>query len=199
MTDATNLFNERVQLYKDAARHKKTSRVLNLANIWTWKICDSGYKLSEALFDYNKMEDIVCKFHEKYQFDFYMDYGLRNPLRIPDVLGFTDYIIDDDTCSLTYATDINYMTEEDYDLIIENFDKYLWTRCTPGRVCSKDKGNPSTDHSNERGADTGSGKHEKNRQRLNCRGVTRSDKNFNRRQPGKQDFLRIYRGRCIHQ
>jgi hypothetical protein len=69
----------------------------------------------------------------------------------------------------------------------------------PGRVCSKDKGNPSTDHSNERGADTGSGKHEKNRQRLNCRGVTRSDKNFNRRQPGKQDFLRIYRGRCIHQ
>lgn len=61
MTDATNLFNERVQLYKDAARHKKTSRVLNLANIWTWKICDSGYKLSEALFDYNKMEDIVCK------------------------------------------------------------------------------------------------------------------------------------------
>jgi hypothetical protein len=131
MTDATNLFNERVQLYKDAARHKKTSRVLNLANIWTWKICDSGYKLSEALFDYNKMEDIVCKFHEKYQFDFYMDYGLRNPLRIPDVLGFTDYIIDDDTCSLTYATDINYMTEEDYDLIIENFDKYLWTRCVP--------------------------------------------------------------------
>jgi hypothetical protein len=62
MTDATNLFNERVQLYKDAARHKKTSRVLNLANIWTWKICDSGYKLSEALFDYNKMEDIVCNY-----------------------------------------------------------------------------------------------------------------------------------------
>ncbi|HHV34586.1 MAG TPA: hypothetical protein GXX59_03275, partial [Syntrophomonadaceae bacterium] len=102
MTEASNLFKERVQLYKDAAKHKKTSRVLNLANIWTWKIYDSGYKLSEALFDYNKMEDIVCKFQEKYQFDYYMDIGLRNPMKIPEALGFTDYIIDDDNCALSY-------------------------------------------------------------------------------------------------
>lgn len=133
MTEASNLFKERVQLYKDAAKHKKTSRVLNLANIWTWKIYDSGYKLSEALFDYNKMEDIVCKFQEKYQFDYYMDIGLRNPMKIPEALGFTDYIIDDDNCALSYVTDINYMTEEDYDLILENYDKFLWTRCIPER------------------------------------------------------------------
>jgi hypothetical protein len=133
MTDVSKKFQERVQLYKDAARHKKTSRVLNLANIWTWKICNSGYKLSEALFDYDKMEDIVCKFHEKYEFDYYMDYGLRNPLRIADTLGFTDYQINDDTCALSYVTDISYMTEEDYDLIIENYDKFLWTKCMPGR------------------------------------------------------------------
>jgi hypothetical protein len=133
MSDTASLFKERVQLYKDAARHKKTSRVLNLANIWTWKICDSGYKLSEALFDYNKMEEIVGKFQEKYKFDYYMDFGLRNPLRIADALGFTDYLIDDKGCALSYATDITYMVPEDYDVILEDYNKFLWTRAIPGR------------------------------------------------------------------
>ncbi len=133
MSDKSKLLAERVQLYKDAAKHKKTSRVLNLANIWTWKIFDSGYKMSEALFDYNKMEEVVCKFQEKYQFDYYMDFGLRNPLRISDALGFSDYVIDDDACALGFASDINYMTPEDYDLILENYDKFLWTRYFPAK------------------------------------------------------------------
>lgn len=132
MSDASKLLKERVQLYKDAARHKKTGRVLILANIWTPRIIyEVGYKLSEALFDYNKLEEAVCKLHEKYEFDYYMDFGLRNPLRIADALGNTDYIIDDNACALGYVADINYMEPEDYDAILENYDKFLWTRCVP--------------------------------------------------------------------
>ncbi|MGD0153837.1 MAG: uroporphyrinogen decarboxylase family protein [Thermacetogeniaceae bacterium] len=130
MSDPASLMRERVQLYKDAARHRKTSRVLNLANMWTWIVYDSGYKLSEALFDSKIMGQAVTKFQEKYQFDFFMDFGFRNPLAISGALGHTDYIIDDEAGSLNIS-DFSYVEPDDYDEIIENYDKFLWTKFLP--------------------------------------------------------------------
>lgn len=120
---------ERAEAYKNAAKHIKSDRVLNLASIWTPVIVqDSGFKMSEAMFDYDKLEQAVYKFHDKYQFDFYMDFCNRNPLRISSALGNTDYIIDDENGALGYATDINYMQPEDYDMILENYDEFIWTK-----------------------------------------------------------------------
>jgi hypothetical protein len=130
MKDAKLLYQERVQLYKDAAAHRKTSRVLNLANIWTWIVYDSGFKLSEALFDSKIMGQAVTRFQEKYQFDFFMDFGFRNPLAISGALGHTDYIIDDEAASLSIK-DFSYVEPEDYDEICENYTKFLWTKFLP--------------------------------------------------------------------
>lgn len=137
MSDPASLMRERVQLYKDAARHKKTSRVLNVANMWNWIVYDSGYKLSEALFDYGKMEDALVKFQEKYQFDYYLDYGVRNPLGVQSALGHTDYIVNDEANALNIQ-DINYLEPEDYDDILDNYFKFLWTKYMPRKYPQAD-------------------------------------------------------------
>lgn len=130
MADSQRLYQERVQLYKDAARHRKTNRVVILANIWTWMTYDMGYKLSETLFDSKKMGQVVTKFQEKYQFDFFMDFGGRNPLAISGALGHTDYIINDETANLNIK-DFSYVEPEDYAEISENYTKFLWTKFLP--------------------------------------------------------------------
>lgn len=133
MADTKQLFQERVQLFKDAARHKKTSRVLNLSNFWSWKIYDAGYTIDEATKDYKKKEDVTRKFQEKYQFDLHFEevLGLRNPLRIADALGKTDYTINNETYAMSYAADICYMEPDEYDEAIADFNKYLWTKIMP--------------------------------------------------------------------
>lgn len=132
MSEALKIFMERVQLYKDAARHKKTCRIFNLANMFTPVIIyDSGYKLYEGLMDYDKLEQAVRKFVEKYQFDGYMDYGFRNPIRIGIALGSMDYFIDEDEGIIEYSTDINFMETEDYDLLIKDYYQFLWTKVVP--------------------------------------------------------------------
>lgn len=132
MSEALKMFMERIQLYKDAARHKKTYRIFNLANMFTPVIIhDSGYKLYEGLMDYSKLEQAVRKFVEKYQFDGYMDYGFRNPIRIGLALGSMDYFIDEDEGIIEYSTDINFMETEDYDLLIKDYYQFLWTKIMP--------------------------------------------------------------------
>lgn len=132
---------DRAQAYKNAAKHIKGDRVLNLANIWTPVIVqDSGYKMSEAIFDYDKLEQATYKFHEKYHFDFYMDFCIRNPLRISSALGNTDYIIDDESGALGYVTDINYMQPEDYDMVLDHYDEFIWTKYLNKRYPNLNKG-----------------------------------------------------------
>ena len=134
MTDTMGLYQERIQLFKDAARHKKTERVLNLANFWTWKILDAGYTISEATRDYDKMEDVQRKFQEKYHFDLDFDalFGVRDPLRIADALGAGDYTIEDEEAGIIhFESDICYMEADDYDEVAADFTKFLWTKMMP--------------------------------------------------------------------
>lgn len=135
MADTRQMYQERIQVFKDAVKHEKTRRVVNISNFYTWKIYDAGYKLSEALTDYSKMEEVVSKFHEKYQFDFYKDLGTRNPLRIANAVGHTNYILNDETYAINFP-DINYMEPEDYDDVTENYYKYLWTKFVPNKYRS---------------------------------------------------------------
>ena len=66
-TDARQQMRERKQLFIDTVRReKKPKRVPILANTFTWKVCDSQYKLSEALYDFDIMFELVCQHHEKY-------------------------------------------------------------------------------------------------------------------------------------
>ncbi|MFW6116642.1 MAG: uroporphyrinogen decarboxylase family protein [bacterium] len=134
MTDTQELLQERIQLFKDAARHKKTDRVLNLANFWTWKILDAGYTISDATRDYDKMEDVQRQFQEKYHFDLDFDalFGVRDPLRIADALGAGDYTIEDEEAGIIhFESDICYMEADEYDEVATEFTKFLWTKLMP--------------------------------------------------------------------
>ncbi|MCX8199229.1 MAG: hypothetical protein N3E36_04270 [Sulfolobales archaeon] len=132
VSEAVKFFVERVQLYKEAAKHRKTHRVLNLSIALTpLMIYDSGYRLYDGLTNYDVLIQAVRKFHEKYQFDGYLDFGFRNPIRIGIALGSLDYFVDEDDVVVEYHSDVSYMEEEDYDLMIKDYYRFLWTRVMP--------------------------------------------------------------------
>jgi uroporphyrinogen-III decarboxylase len=117
---ARDRMKARKQLFVDAIRReKKPKRVPILANIFTWKVCDSKYKLSEALYDYDIMYKIVCEHHEKYDFDLYCDMGARNRVRFSDVFGKDCYLIDDENYGLNYPDASSVADAEDYPTLLE--------------------------------------------------------------------------------
>lgn len=127
--DNQQLFKERVDLFRRAIEFKKVYRVPLISSAFSSKVCDTGYKLSQALFDYNIYKEVMQKYHEKYNFDVYHENGFRNPLRIARALanGKTNYIINDELNSINYP-DIAYMQPYEYDDVIEDFDKYIWEK-----------------------------------------------------------------------
>ena len=125
-----NLLQERIQLFHDTAEFKKTKRIPQISNFFTWKILDSEFTLSEALFDYNKMEKVVCDFHERYNFDAYTDLGTRNPVRVTNALGGYHYVIDDEK-EVINIDDQVYFEPEEYPELIENPIKFIWTKVLP--------------------------------------------------------------------
>lgn len=125
-----NLLQERIQLFHDTAEFKKTKRIPQISNFFTWKILDSEFTLSEALFDYNKMEKVVCDFHERYNFDAYTDLGTRNPVRVTNALGGYHYVINDEK-EVINIDDQVYFEPEEYPELIENPIKFIWTKVLP--------------------------------------------------------------------
>jgi hypothetical protein len=137
-SEMENKRNERIQLFKDSARLKKTHRILNLSNFVAWIVYDSGQKLNTAYRDYQIRKDIMTRFQEKYEFDLYEGYLTRNPALISDALGSGLYVLDDETFSVSLK-DFNFMEAEDYDDLIkiyaedkgERFGKFLWKKIVP--------------------------------------------------------------------
>lgn len=126
MGEIMTTLKERRKLFDDAVRRKKKpTRVPLYSNAYTYKIFDANRKLSEALYDYDLMSDIQCKFHERYEYDGYHDLGGRNYLPVLEKLGTQVYFVNDETSSLNYL-DTNYMMDEDYDKISKKgFMKYF--------------------------------------------------------------------------
>lgn len=125
-----NLLQERLQLFSDTVEFKKTKRIPQIGNFFTWKILDSEFTLSEALNDYNKMEKVVCDFHERYNFDAYTDLGTRNPIRVTNALGGYHYVIDDEKEVINIEDQV-YFEPEEYSEMIENPIKFIWTKLLP--------------------------------------------------------------------
>lgn len=78
----------RIQLFRDAAgMEKKPDRTPLVSFFVTWKILDSPYKLTEAMNDYDKMEQVVRHHQEAYGFDTMFDFGTRNPYRVAQAMS----------------------------------------------------------------------------------------------------------------
>ena len=95
----------RLKLIRDASSmERKPDRVPHVSFFVTWKILDSGYKLSEAMNNYDIMGKVVREHQEKYGFDAIFEYGGRNAIRIPAALGGTSYVINDEAGTVNYLT-----------------------------------------------------------------------------------------------
>lgn len=133
------LRQERKALISDTIRQqKKPARTPIMSHAWTWKPIDAGYTLKECLYDYEKMYDAVCTHHEKYEMDFYIDMGSRNPVQVTDCFGESLYVIDeDDHLSIK---DYALMDADDYDDLIQGgLIKYYFEKGVPFRYGITDK------------------------------------------------------------
>lgn len=125
-----SLYAQRQRLFKDTIKLKNTERVPNLSNFFTWKILDSPYKLSQAMNDYKVMEKLVVDFHNRYQFDAYMDLGARNPLKVTDILGKGHHEVDDVKESVNYYDHV-IMERDEYLEIAKDPNAFFWTKAFP--------------------------------------------------------------------
>ncbi len=102
MKDTSKMTVEELRKYRrdlcrDAVAFKKPDRTPHMSFYITWPIMDAGYKLSEALHDWNIMEDVMVQHQEKYNFDVIQCLGTRNPCKISESLGSQRYNINDET------------------------------------------------------------------------------------------------------
>lgn len=119
---------ERKEIIDKAFNMEKNKRIPIFSNFWTWKILDSNYTLREALENYEIMEIAVSEFQERYQFDSLFDLGVRNPLRVTDALGGSEYHKVDDQNESIYVIDHEIMKQNEYKEVIEDKTKFYWTK-----------------------------------------------------------------------
>lgn len=78
--NAAEVLHRRKQLFVNTARQCNKDRVPLLSNTRQYPFYDAGYTTSEALSDYDKIHESLCRFHEKYEFDAYWDLGRDWPI-----------------------------------------------------------------------------------------------------------------------
>ena len=126
-TNTEELLKERTELFDNAFEFKHNKRAAVAANIYTWKMLDSGYKMSEALYDYDIMRKCFEEFADRYQFDAYCDVNNRNAFRVARAAGGGHYKIDDNDEGV-YIEDHHYMEADEYPELIADQDKFVWEK-----------------------------------------------------------------------
>jgi len=133
--NAKKLKEQRIKWFRQATKGVEIPDVMpQISNTFTWKIVDEGYKLSEAIYDYTKMEDVVRKHQERYSFDMVRDVGTRNGFKM--VEGWADlgdrYVIDDEHGCLN-VHDMQLMLDDEWDELLADPDKFMWEKILPRR------------------------------------------------------------------
>lgn len=129
--EINTLRQERIQLFKDAIqKNKKPKRVPHFGNLWSWKIQDAGYTMSQALYDYEIMQKVLDYTFESYPIDCCYETGWRNPLQVTESLGNDVSVINDATNSISIRERF-FMEPEEYDELINNPKKFLWEKVLP--------------------------------------------------------------------
>lgn len=134
------LIKERIRTFKDTVKTKNNNRILNIGNVWAWSVWDNGYKLNTIARDYDLRIKSMSEFQERYNFDFYVDMWTRNPMRISDAVGGGTFTLVDDPFAV-YLEDRDYLkAPEDYDLMLEDYKKFIWTKLIPRKLPNLLKG-----------------------------------------------------------
>lgn len=129
--DTSVMLRNRVEIINDAVRMKKRpERVPFIATDGFWRYHDFGLKLSEALLDYQVIEDTTIQFQQRYQVDSFLDIGDRNPIQVTTSLGNHEYKFDDTNNTLSVQEQC-FFTPDDYDAFALDPVKTLWENILP--------------------------------------------------------------------
>lgn len=118
----------RTQLFRDASTMRNIpDRTPHFSSFGLWRAIHYGYKLDEVLNDYDKMGQTVIWFAENFKFDGMTNFGGRNPIRIPNALGESVYVVDSEKEMIGVKA---YKLCETAELreMVENVDKFCWEK-----------------------------------------------------------------------
>lgn len=132
----------KIKLIRDTVAFAHTERTPIISDFYTWKIFDSelGISFKDAIFDYRKMEQIVCEFHERYGFDAYTDLGSRNPMKLSTAMGEgSNYIFIEESSTINVVDKVLMTPEEygEYAADISAFRKKMVARKYPNATTEK--------------------------------------------------------------
>ena len=117
----------RAKLFRDASSFVKTERIPHMSFFVTWKILDAGYRLSEAMNDYDIMEKVVRRHQEEYGFDCILEMGARNAIRIPMALGACSYYINDEAGTVNFR-DKAICEHDELRELADDVRKFFWEK-----------------------------------------------------------------------
>lgn len=135
--DAKALLQERSELFDNAYNFRHNKRVPLGCNIWSWQILDAGYKISEALLNYDIAEKINREFHERYQFDAYTNLITRNPKRLTDLVGGGNHFLDAND-EMIQSVEHGYLNADEFAEFTANSDDFYWKKVFPRYVTQND-------------------------------------------------------------
>ncbi len=122
------LLNERLSLVREAVAMKsRPARIPQNSFYVTWKIFDSGYKLHEAMMNYDIMEKIVREHQEVYGWDTQFEPGTRNAFRVTMPMGGGWYTIDDENDVVAFR-DQAILEPEEFDEFMADQQKFFWNK-----------------------------------------------------------------------
>ncbi len=126
---AAALKKERLRLIRSASRWEKVERIPHFSMFQLWQVFDSDTHctLSEAMRDYDLMERIVREHQERYNFDFLVNKGVRNPFLIYEALECKSYDIDDENESINHV-DQNYCEQDELEEMASDYWKFIWEK-----------------------------------------------------------------------
>lgn len=125
------LIEERLKRFNAATSMKEhPGQVPNISFYVTWKVYDYGCKLSEALLDYDLMAKLTYAFQERYNFDGFVEYSNRNQYRVSQLLGSSEYIVNDDAFSIQ-VEDFPTLYDDELMEYAANPTKFLWEKIIP--------------------------------------------------------------------
>lgn len=143
--NVNKLKKERISLFKNAITGKeKIHRIPYYSHACCWITSDAGYKLSESCRDYEMSMDASMHMLKTYKIDGYASLmGICNQ-RILDSLGVERFIYNDEMGGYSLK-DHERMKADEYDALIENPEKFLWSTLVP-RFCPKMNGPDAYDN-----------------------------------------------------
>ena len=128
--DVKKLEKERIGLFREANLFHEVERIPHASLYQQWRVFDAGYKLSEALNDYDVMEKVIRHHLETYNFDLLVDVGGRNPYKVYKAIRSRAYEINDEAGTMNHH-DLPYGRPEEMDEIRKDFWRYLWEKGMP--------------------------------------------------------------------